>query len=71
MRERLHEIACPTLIIAGEEDRIVGVQASYDMNREIPDSRLHVYKRLGHGAYEEAKDFNQRVFGFLVERENA
>jgi len=71
MRERLHEIACPTLIIAGEEDRIVGAEASYDMNEEIPDSRLHVYKRLGHGAYEEAKDFNQRVFGFLVERENA
>jgi pimeloyl-ACP methyl ester carboxylesterase len=59
------------LIIAGEDDRIVGLQASKEMHKEIPDSRIHIYKGLGHGAYEEAKDFYQRVFGFLVEGENA
>lgn len=35
------------------------------MKERIVDSRLHVYPGLGHAAYEEAKDFNQRVFDFL------
>ncbi|MBR2123209.1 MAG: alpha/beta hydrolase [Lachnospiraceae bacterium] len=63
--EDLSRITCPTLIIAGEEDKIVGVQASYEMNEKIAGSRLHVYPGLGHAAYEEARDFNERVFGFL------
>lgn len=61
----IDKIACPTLIIGGEEDRIVGVQASYEMQERIPGSRLFVYPGLGHAAYEEAGDFNRRVFGFL------
>lgn len=49
----------------GEEDRIVGVQASYEMKELIADSRLVVYPGLGHAAYEEAPDFNETVFQFL------
>ena len=63
--EDLERIACPTLILAGEEDRIVGVDASYRMQKKIAGSRLHVYKELGHAAYEEAPDFNERVLKFL------
>ena len=33
----------------------------------IPGSELYVYPELGHAAYEEAKDFNERVFRFLEE----
>ena len=58
-------IACPTLIIGGEEDRIVGVKASHELNETISGSELYVYKDLGHAAFEEAKDFNERVFAFL------
>lgn len=61
----LNKITCPTLIIGGETDRTVGVQASYEMKSRIAGSELYVYPGLGHAAYEEAKDFNQRVFGFL------
>ncbi len=61
----LDKIACPTLIIAGAEDRTVGAEASFIMRERIAGSELYVYPGLGHAAYEEAKDFNQRVFRFL------
>ncbi len=61
----LNRILCPTLIIGGAEDRIVGVQASYELKEGIADSELYVYEGLGHAAYEEADDFYRRVFRFL------
>ena len=64
-QERLGRIACPTLILAGEEDRIVGAAASRTLHEGIPGSELFVYPGLGHAAYEEAKDFNRRVLAFL------
>ena len=61
----LGRIACPTLILGGEEDKIVGIEASYELHERIPGSRLYVYPGLGHAAYEEAADFNARVLRFL------
>ena len=63
--EELSGISCPVLIIAGEDDRIVGCDASRQLHERIAGSILHVYKGLGHAAYEEAQDFNDRVFSFL------
>lgn len=63
--EETGRITCPTLIIAGEEDKIVGVQASYELKERIAGSELYVYPGLGHAAYEEAKDFNSRICDFL------
>ena len=65
VEERLPEITCPALIIGGQEDKIVGPQASLDMARKIHGSLLHMYPGLGHAAYEEAEDFNRRVYDFL------
>ena len=62
----LEKITCPTLIIGGDEDRIVGIDASYDLKKGIKDSEIYVYKGLGHAVYEEASDFNERVFRFLT-----
>ena len=61
----LSRIACPTLILGGEEDRIVGPEAARELAAAIPNSQLHVYPGLGHAVYEEAKDFNRRVFDFI------
>ena len=39
-------------------------------SEEIADKlgcRLYIYSHLGHAAYEEAKDFNRRVYDFLME----
>ena len=33
----------------------------------IPGAERYVYPDLGHGAYEEARDFNRRVLDFLPE----
>lgn len=63
--EELSEIACPTLILGGGEDRIVGVQASHELHERIAQSELYLYPSLGHAAYEEAGDFYPRVLAFL------
>ena len=60
----LDRIACPTLVIGGKEDRIVTGQASVEIAGRIPDCRLFLYDGLGHGLYEEAPDFLQRVADF-------
>ena len=63
--EEISKISCPTLIIGGSEDKIVGVDASYEMKDRIKNSSLYVYQGLGHGLYEEASDFYDRVLEFL------
>ena len=63
-RGRLSEINCPTLIIAGSDDHTVGNEAAYELNRAISGSELYIYDHLGHGAFEEAKDFYDRVLEF-------
>lgn len=60
----LQKISCPTLIIAGSDDHTVGNDAAYELNRAIRESELHIYEGLGHGAFEEAKDFYDRVREF-------
>ncbi len=62
----LGRIRCPTLVIGGARDRIVGGAETQEvMAAAIPDSTLHVYPEYGHGAYEEAKDFNDVVLAFF------
>lgn len=63
--DEIGKIACPTLVIGGEDDKTVGVEASRELNARIENSALHIYPGLGHALYEEAPDFNDRVFRFL------
>ncbi len=63
-RDSLPEIACPTLIIAGSDDRTVGNDAATELHSGISGSELYVYDGLGHGAFEEEKDFYDRVLDF-------
>ncbi len=67
----LRNITCPTLIIGGEDDKIVGVHASCELKEHIPGSELFIYPGLGHAAYEEAGDFNRRVYEFLMKKERS
>ena len=64
--ECLGEIKCPTLVIGGRHDKVVTGEASEEMAKKI-GCRLHMYEGLGHAAYEEASDFNQIVYDFLME----
>lgn len=63
--DELKKITCPTLIIGGKTDKVVGCAASYEMHERIKDSELYIYEKFGHAAYEEADDFNKRVYEFL------
>lgn len=65
--EELKQIKCPTLIIGGDSDKVVGKNSSEEMTKKIENSKLVVYKGLGHGAYEETKDFNRQVINFLLD----
>lgn len=63
--DELDKITCPTLVIGGDCDKIVGAHSSAEIAKRIQNSKFYLYKGLGHGAYEEAKDFNRRVLYFF------
>lgn len=69
-REELPRICCPTLIIAGDDDKTVGNEAPYELNAGIPNSSMYIYKGLGHGTFEEARDFYDRVYDFCESGKN-
>lgn len=62
----LDKIACHTLIVGGNDDRIVSANASLELAEKIKNSELFLYNGLGHATYEEATDFNNRVLNFLM-----
>lgn len=62
--DELVKITCPTLILGGKKDQIVTGEASIEMSTKIPGSEIYMYEEFGHGAYEEAKDFLDRIIEF-------
>lgn len=64
--DSLDQIRCPAYVIGGRLDRIVTAQASVEIAVRL-NRPLYLYDDLGHSAYEEAKDFNDRVYRFLTE----
>ena len=67
-RAHLPHITAPTLVIGGRQDRVLGSDSSPELAALIPDAQLHMYKALGHSAYEEAPDFNRIVYDFLTKK---
>ena len=66
--DRLHQIRCPVLVIGGQQDQVVTGEASKELAQKL-GCELVLYDDLGHAAYEEAKDFNQRVYDFFTKEE--
>ncbi|MBD5521448.1 MAG: alpha/beta hydrolase [Lachnospiraceae bacterium] len=60
----LNKISCPVFVIGGSQDKIVTGQASYEIADRL-NCEIYMYDDLGHAAYEEAKDFNDRIYRFL------
>jgi 4,5:9,10-diseco-3-hydroxy-5,9,17-trioxoandrosta-1(10),2-diene-4-oate hydrolase len=68
VRERLPEIACPTLIVWGERDRLISVRDAEIFAQLIPNSRKVIYPDTGHMAMlERPAAFNALLEGFLAE----
>lgn len=64
--EELEKIQCPVLVMGGGKDLVVTGEASIELAEKL-GCQIHMYEDLGHAAYEEAADFNRRVFDFLRE----
>ncbi len=61
----LKGIKCPTLVIGGGADKIIGgVESQQEMADAISGSKIIIYPELGHDAYTK-KDFHQIVLDFL------
>jgi pimeloyl-ACP methyl ester carboxylesterase len=68
IRDRLGEIACPTLIVWGAEDKLVPARDADEFARLIPNSRKVIWPETGHVAMlERPEAFNALVQAFLAE----
>ena len=64
--EELDKIQCPVLVIGGGKDLVVTGEASIELAEKL-GCGLYMYEQLGHAAYEEAVDFNRKVYDFFRE----
>lgn len=62
--DELDKIQCPVFVIGGMQDKVVSSEASMEIADKL-GCEIFMYDDLGHAAYEEAKDFNQKVLDFL------
>ncbi|GAB4451449.1 MAG: alpha/beta hydrolase [Anaerolineales bacterium] len=66
LAERLGELTLPTLVITGDDDRIVPTEQSVRLAGELPDAQLVVIPQCGHLPHEERPaEFMQAVTDFL------
>jgi pimeloyl-ACP methyl ester carboxylesterase len=68
IRARLGKIACPTLIVWGERDRLINVRDADVFAELIPNSRKVVFEDTGHmSMLERPEEFNSLLTDFLAE----
>jgi len=61
LREKLKEINCPTLVIAGDSDRIFSVKKAEEL-AELVKGDLYIYENGSHAVYDEKANFPERIF---------
>ena len=67
--ERLPQIACPTLVVWGEDDHVIPVRDAKRFGELIPDARVVVLPDTGHVAMVEQPDHvNALLRDFLAEK---
>lgn len=59
--DRLPQVKAPTLVIAGDADRIVPVENSRILASRIPNAELVILDNMGHGFFIEAEDETNRI----------
>jgi len=69
IRDLLHKIQHPTLILVGDEDKIItGLEHSKLMHKKIPNSKLEIIKNVGHSFVdEEPEKVNNIIWEFIQE----
>lgn len=67
-RDRLPEIVCPTLVVWGEQDRLITVRDADVYTELIPDARKVIFEDTGHAPMlERPARFNALLEQFLAE----
>lgn len=65
--EKIKEIEKPTLIIWGENDRLISSKDAYKIAQEIRNSTLVIFPNCGHGAQEEySEKLNDEINKFIL-----
>ena len=68
LRDKLHNIKAPTLLIWGKEDKVTPAFVGEEFNQLIENSRLHMVDECGHAPMMEHPDiFNEYLEAFLQE----
>lgn len=62
--DQLKNITCPVFVLGAGEDRILGVDASYEIMDQL-QCKGYIYEGYGHGVYDEAPDYLSHVTDFL------
>jgi pimeloyl-ACP methyl ester carboxylesterase len=67
IRDELTSVACPTLIVWGTNDTLVGAEQADELERLIPHARKVVFPKTGHVAMlERPASFNEEMEAFLA-----
>jgi pimeloyl-ACP methyl ester carboxylesterase len=48
LRPELRKLSLPVTVIHGREDRLLRVEAGFEIGRVVPDAELHIYPGMGH-----------------------
>ena len=62
--DQLDKIKCPILAIGGKVDLVVSLQGTLDIAEKTGCEKV-VYDDMGHGLYEEDRDFHKKVYSWL------
>jgi len=62
--QELPQITCPAFVIGAKQDLVLTGEASEKI-AQILSCELYLYEDYSHGVYNEAADFNQRIYDFL------
>lgn len=54
--EEIKQVQCPTLIMWGDDDQLVNVDAAPRFHEDIPNSELLIYENMGHVPMEEVPE---------------
>lgn len=66
-RESLQDLQHRTLLIWGREDKVLPLDMSFILLKQIPNADLYVFSKCGHWAqWEKADEFNRLVDQFLL-----
>ena len=64
----LSKIKVKTLLVWGEKDKLVPVEAAHIFNKNIKGSELKIFPNVGHSPHKEIKEeFSQTIINFLKE----